>query len=419
MSRVVIIAASLGVGLLAGWKARSPAVEASSTLPATTPPRTEADRPKGTKDDLLKLTRGGHWSGMKHPLAAKLTDWSTEEIRAALEKSLKMPECRMPGDPANKLPDILMAAWIERDFTAARVWFETLPPGKTKEQMAKSLAMHWPREKGGEALDYLLANREVMKDASFWLVTNATQHAVDQGAAALVPFMSRLRETGFEYPNTAGGGFPMAVEYPADFDFAVLMASDEFKSLPKEHPDNIRTLSQMLLSQWHIRDRDAAYQWILENYGVSHLKILAWNHQVDLEPNQRWLAAKADALSPADKETFRAGVMSTWVLQPDRLLPFIQATKDPALVNAARDCGVQAIFYGNTHRALPAFDGMDSEARLQLLEQAELNEEIARDRPGYRKFDDADEAQLRKKLAEWNASPERTEAIVSRFKLKL
>ena len=106
---------------------------------------------QGSRIDFLRALREKASDGLANPLAEELADWSTAEIRAALEESLKSPACRMPGDPASRLPHFLMGAWIQRDFAAARAWFESLDPGKAKEQMASAMAIHWPRDRGGEA----------------------------------------------------------------------------------------------------------------------------------------------------------------------------------------------------------------------------------------------------------------------------
>jgi hypothetical protein len=415
MRRVVIIAVSAAIGGVVGWKARVPAVETPPSSPAITVAG-ETPRPKWTKDDFLTALREKASDGLANPLAEELADWSTAEIRAALEESLESPACRMPGDPASRLPHFLMGVWMQRDFDAARAWFESLDPGKAKEQMASAVAIHWPRERGGEAFDYLLANRELMKRAGFSLVLSGIQFSVNQGPAALVAFMARLRENGFEYPNAIGGGFPMGVQYPAGFDFATLVASDEFARLPVVDEHGAQTTADMLLSKWHARDRDAAYDWILQHRGVEGLNLMAGNFEVKSADNLRWLAGKADALSPADKETFRGSVMPKWVFSPDTLRQFAEASGDPDLVAAARGYGVQALFFGGTRGALAVIEGLDPEARLEMLEAAEPEAGLMKKHRHYRKFDDVDESLLRKKLAEWNAGEERTEAILSRFK---
>ncbi|RYG73673.1 hypothetical protein EON80_03090 [bacterium] len=351
----------------------------------------------------------------KNPLADELADWSTEEIRAALEASLASPACRMPGNPASGLPHFLMGAWMQRDFTAARAWFESLPPGKDKEKMAAALAMYWPEDKGDEAIDYLLANREVMDKAKTSLLLHGIQSAVNEGPASLIALMARLRESGNEYPNVTGGGFPSGIQYPADFDFATVIASDEFARLPASEQYGPVSTADALLSKWHTRDREAAYDWILENRGVDGFKVLAWNSAVDAAENMRWLTGKADALSDENKDAFRTSVLSSWLRSPDKLQQFAEATQDPDLADAARRHGIQAIFYGNTRGALPLIEGMDAETRLQLLETAELDRSLMTSR---RFMDSDEEALFRKKLTEWNASEEQIETIISRFKKK-
>lgn len=352
----------------------------------------------------------------KNPLAEELADWSTEEIRVALEASLASPDCRMPGNPASGLPHFLMGAWMQRDFAAARKWFESLPSGKDKEKMAAAFPMYWPEDKGDEAIDYLLANREVMEKAKTSLLLHGIQFAVNQGPTALIALMARLRESGNEYPNVIGGGFPSGIQYPANFDFATVIASDEFALLPTSEQYGPVSTGDALLSKWHTRDREAAYDWIIEHRGVEGFKTLAWNSAVDPAENMRWLTGKADALSDENKDTFRTSVLSSWLRSTDMLRQFAVTTQDPELADAARRYGIQAMFFGPAGKALPVIEGMDAETRLQLLETAEPDRSLMKYPNSRMLLDSENEALLRKKLTEWNASEEQIETIISRFK---
>ncbi|HEY1120080.1 MAG TPA: hypothetical protein VGE67_00710 [Haloferula sp.] len=415
MSRGVIIAVCLVGGLLLGWKARPAAAEARPTSPGISSPRANSPRPKWTKEELIKAMGTTLYDRTKNPLAEELADWSTEEIRAALEASLASPDCRMPGNPASGLPHFLMGAWMQRDFTAAREWFESLPSGKDKEKMAAALAMYWPEDKGNQAIDYLLANPEVMERSKTSLLLHGIQSAVNQGPSALIALMTRLRKSGNDYPNVVGGGFPSGIQYPADFDFATLMASDEFALLPPSDASGAISTADALLSKWHTRDREAAYDWLIEHRGVEGFKTLAWNSAVDPTENMRWLTGKADALSAENKEAFRTSILTSWLRSPEKLRQFAEATQDPNLAEAARRYGIQAMFFGATRGALPVIEGIDAETRLRLLETAELDSSLMR-YPYRQRLDSDDEALLRKKLTEWNASDEQIMTILSRFK---
>src|SRR5690606_22471116 len=115
----------------------------------------------------------------------------------------------VPDDAGARLPEWLMAEWMRRDFPAALAWFEALESGRSKERMTQALAIYWPRERGEEGFEYLLANRELFSRPSVLLVMNALQGRLNDGAAATVDFMRRLKEEGLGYPGSViGGTFP-------------------------------------------------------------------------------------------------------------------------------------------------------------------------------------------------------------------
>ncbi len=373
--------------------------------------RGEGQRAKWRKEDFLKaLPRVSPDRKDFNPLTKELADWTDEELRAALEASLTHPDCLLPGDPAEWIPRFLMAEWMRRDFDAALAWFEGLEPGKSKEKMTMAVVVHWPEERGEEGFEYLLANRELLSRWSSSLVINAFQGRVNDGAAAVLDFMHRLGEEGQDFPFGIDG-----IKYPPGFDFPALVGSDEFAGL-KELGGGAYSGADWILCAWHMQDREAAYDWLMANRGVGALDKIAGNHRVNREENLAWLAGKFEAMDGSEREEFGSAVLEKWIRFPDMLRHFAGGLKEPALLDEIRGIGVQSIFVGEVHGAMPLLEEMKPARRIELLENAEPGPAFSGVDRHYRHFTETDEALLRRKLAEWQAGEEQIERIVSRFK---
>ena len=116
------------------------------------------------------------------------------------------------------------------------------------------------------------------------------------------------------------------------------------------------------------------------------------------------------------RQDFLAAVRERWIFSPAAMQGFAAGVRDPALRDELGGLAVQSVFAGDAHAAMPVLEAIPEPARrIEMFEAAEPDEVFAR-QPFRRRFDAADEAVLRKKLAEWGAGEERTETILSRFK---
>jgi len=412
---IVVFAGAVLAGGVLGWSTAARPEGGEVAAKAVSGPR-DPQRPRWGKEDFLKGIRDRVAMPNFNPLARELAEWTDEELKATLKASLVHPDCLLPGDGAS-IPRLLLAEWLRRDFGAALAWVDGLEPGKSAELMIKALAIHWPEERGEEGFNYLLANRERLSRSGVFLVMNALQGRVNEGAAATVDFVRRLREEGLEFPDAISGGrFPAGIMYPPGFDFPALVASEEFAHL--EVPDEFRGVSsaEMILREWHLQDREAAAAWAMEKFGMEGLGKIAMNHKMDPAANLAWVAGKVEAMDGAGRSEFIGTVLEEWAKSPDRLRHFSAGLSDPVLLDEVHRVGVQSLFGGIKYGAIPFLEDMNPARRIELMENAEPGGEFSGNNQHWRHFTATDESLLRNKLAEWRASDEQIDRIISRFK---
>ena len=200
------------------------------------------------------------------------------------------------------------------------------------------------------------------------------------------------------------------MSFPAGFDFAALLETDACGEIGTEG------LARSVLYGWHAQDPDRAFDWLLEHRGAADLPALAWNPLGSGPRNSEWLGGRVERLAPEQRREFLAAVRERWIFSPAAMQGFAAGVRDPALRDELGGLAVQSVFAGNAHASMPLLEAVPEPARrIEMLEAAEPDE-VFRRQPFRRGFDAADEAVLRKKLAEWGAGEERTEAILSRFK---
>jgi hypothetical protein len=129
------------------------------------------------------------------------------------------------------------------------------------------------------------------------------------------------------------------------------------------------------------------------------------------------LGGKFQELDGAQRTEFLKPMLEFWFFQyPDGARDFAAGITDPAARLDLGQATPQLVFSGHAAQAMPLLEAIpDPAQRIQMLEAAVPDEQFAK-RPDLRSFDVTDEALLREKLAEWEASETQIDAIISRFK---
>jgi hypothetical protein len=398
---------SILLGALIGWTSAGsrPATQPSATARGAMPAR-PVPRAKWSNADFVDSLRerSARWGEIgRNPLAGKLSDWSDGEIIAALNASLSDPDIMLPTGSGKGLATYLLAEWMRRDMAAALAWFDKLESRSVQSILGSKLDDLWPRDKAEEGLAFLRSHPGVFSSCD-QIIVNVLGSRAKQGTTAVVGLLEIMRKEKIDFSI----GHP--VDFPAGFDFPALIRSDEFKSLWD------RDGSTMFLRGWCAQDRDGAFNWLLENHGVKSLSDNMLMSPGDFEGHMKWLGSRIDALDPDERAEYIDSKRGGWLQFPGVLVDFVKGVSDPALLDEIRAIGVQSIRGGHAQQVIPLLESISDPAkRIEILETTPP--------PGAKdkrfivpRFNQVDEAQLRKKLAEWDAPPDRIDAIIARFK---
>ncbi|MES2440905.1 MAG: hypothetical protein V4584_17700 [Verrucomicrobiota bacterium] len=340
-----------------------------------------------------------------HPLEEKLADWTDGELIAALNASLTDPDFALMSGAASGLDGFLLGEWMKRDFDAALAWYEKLESRSAKSRLAVQLCIFWPKEQAEQGFAFHQANRELF-DAAVGapLLTNAFDRMAEKGPAALEKLLRVIREDG------VGLKFENPVRFPEGFDFSTLVRGDEFKAVWD------RGNADFLIKAWYAQDREKAFNWLVENHGAKSLGTITTFHGGDVLQDLQWMGGKFEGLDAEQRADFTGDLEQRWIMNPSDFATFIQAIKDPSVLDEARTMGVQTLFAGNGAHFMPMLEAIEDPARrIKLLEHAEPAAFFSL-RPDLRRFDAASETLLRRNLAEWNATDGQIDTIISRFK---
>jgi hypothetical protein len=397
---------ALLVGGLVGWHSaggREPSKQAVAS-----PTVERFARPKPTLDDFINSAR--ERADRRREAASPqpsddLGDWTNDEIRAALEAGLVHPENLIEYGKGRAIVNSLLCEWMRRDFDAALAWYEALESSSVKGRLASVLAGGWPADKAEQGLEFILAHRALFPHATGWAVMNRNleQRAIG-GPAAVEDLLRLMREEKLRFANSE------PVDFPKGFDFPALMGSGEFLDLRE------RQGAGSVVNAWFKNDREKAFDWLLENEGVKSLEVLSDLRFSQDNDMQMWLAGKVGQLEPAKQGEFVEAFSSHWVESPSSMALFAKGIHDQALRDQLGLIGLQSVFTGNAHDAMPLLEILGEPARrIRILEQAKPDASFFNDSSNHH-FDASDEAFVRKQLAGWQATELQIESIISRFK---
>lgn len=397
------------VGMWIGWSPPKQESRHSASDNSTSSPHAVV-RPKWRSEDFREFVRERSERFMKpdyNPLTTELANWTDREIIDALNASLTDPEIMLDPRYGANLATLLLAEWLRRDYSAALAWFDQLESKPVKARLLQHLEYLWPADKVEEGLAFVRSHRALFSLASYdHFIVKAFGARAGQGARAVEGLLKILREEDIRFEVSH------PIEFPPGFDFPGLVKSAEFEKLWDRGGSKVSIGGgcTMFLRGWSERDKDAAFQWLLENHGIEAL-----SSNLLLQP-MNWMGSKVASLDPAQRSEYVDRNRRGWLQSPGLLIRFSQEITDPAFLDQLRAIGVQSLHGGHAHEVMPLLERIvDPAKRLELLETTPPPDQV--DRPWLgRGFDHVDEALLRAKLAEWNTPQERIDAIISRFK---
>lgn len=402
--------------LIGGLPARKPPGPAQTTPP---PKSTTREEPRKVRNwsptDLYNLALENvvpnPLADQPDPLRHELANWTNEELEAALDEALKTPGAGIEFGKVQSVMGSLLKEWMKRDLTAALIWFE----GMTSESVRGGLSVHiakgWPKDQAKDGFAYLLANKRFFTgngSTNSWPITEAAlQSAAKQDAASLAEVLKAIRANDLFFPA-------VKLEFPAGFDFAALMSTAMDDRMWQN--DNARPI----LSAWMNSDRDAAFDAILEKNRQTGTDITRYLFKTELpsttealNDHVQWMTGKIEAMDGQDREQLVTKGAEAWARHPDALKTFADSLSDPADQRIAHEVGVKAILIAGVGNAMYHLETIgDIEQRIAFLESMEPRREIFSSPRG---FPASEEALLREKLTEWQAPPERVDAIVTRL----
>ncbi|MBX3743650.1 MAG: hypothetical protein KF712_21875 [Akkermansiaceae bacterium] len=330
-----------------------------------------------------------------------IADWTDAEVVAALEQAAREPDLLLEQD---SLAGDLLRSFSKRDPEKAMKWALEQPLLVRRKFAGHVLSALLPG-RANEALAMAKAHPDVFEGK---VPTNVVRALVTtsakQGAGAFVSSLKELMADGsapfMEFPKEFGEGF----------DFAAVLDSPDFAPLASHK------LRDSMIQAWMRNDRDAAFEWVLENDGAGRLDTLRdpqWTY-AELTGHVKWMAGKVDTLPEEQWRKFLQFSEYSLVHREGHAQLWLDSLQQPALREAFRDVATGGIFVGGTvpmERGLKALESLpDGEARLSRLET------LAKNFKGYRSRADAGSLfLLRGKLEHWGADAARADGIVERL----
>jgi len=302
------------------------------------------------------------------------------------------------------VPRILLGEWMKRDLTATLAWFDSLDSSAAQQRLASSVGDQWPPDKATEGLAFLKAHRDLFRGGTG---ARLVQINLNQAALAGPPALAGLLKICHDEQLHEGRQIP--IEFPANFDFTLLLANDEWQTLGDD------PLASSVIRTWQSRDPDLAFDWVLGQKGPESLLMFTEGHTNTDRDAGKWLAPRIEELRPDEQREFLDAAKVRWIKTPFWITSFARGLRDPLILDEVASWGAQAMFHDmpNGLAAIEQIPG--SERRVDLLESATQDKKFGYNM-GYHSANDADKALLRKKLAEWNVEEDRIEAIVSRYR---
>ncbi|RYD25441.1 MAG: hypothetical protein EOP86_27320, partial [Verrucomicrobiaceae bacterium] len=328
----------------------APSVEQPVAPPSRPAKKVTRKRPL-TQDEFLSALKQHAADSKKpgfNPMADMLAGWTDEQVIGALRESVSDPAAHgLPGDEGN-VTFFLLTEWMRRDLDAAAQWLTGLDSTLLKGQLTPCMSANWPPERAAEGLAFLVANEGIFGyDHGARLLTNAVNAAVMDGAPAVNGLMKTAREHGLEY-------FNVLPDFPPGFDFHALAEGGELKAAVQKDFKNPVILA------WAKQDRDAAYQWTLENAGAGHVyEQLLGRKDGKLTADIHWAAERYGEMDAEQRQEFYGSMLGRWVQMPSDMRQLKEGMRDPALRSEMDQLSVQMLYAGNGLGAFLFLDAIE------------------------------------------------------------
>lgn len=400
---------ALALGAATGWvmlpAKREGKVEAREALqkPAAAPAPASAsaarERPLPTTAGLMEESKAWMKSITEkgfNPYAEEMEKWTDDEIRSALQESLRNRDFLMDSKNARSMASGLLKEWMKRDCAAASGFFLTIPAPIRNGAMTYSLSMAWPAEHAAEGLAFVKANPQVFEGASPWSILSKNIEARAAGGAdSVIKLLGELREAKLDL------AFENPVKMPEGFDFGALMKSPEMEELSKKGQ------AKFFVRAWCTQDREACFDWMVEKGNLQDLpNLIAFSP--DHAEGLRWVGSKYETMDAAGREKVAGGIRMG---NSEVVRKMAEGMTDAEQADGLRSIAVKWIMAGPVSEAMGVLGSIsDPVRRLQVLEDAGPDQ-LRGDRP----LSPANAQVLRNHLEKWNATPEQVEAILSKF----
>ncbi|RYD68231.1 MAG: hypothetical protein EOP84_30050 [Verrucomicrobiaceae bacterium] len=294
------------------------------------------------------------------------------------------------------------AASIPRDVDDFIAWFEGLDT-RRKRALKDYLQERWPTNRAEEGLSFMAENRDLFTRISspYSIPAKCLAAASAKSALATAEIIGRLdREQAFPY-------FSGILDLAPGFDFNAVLKTDQLKN---SHPG----FTGLILTSWSQQNREAAFDWVLENQGPGSLLHFAVPRYGETPDHASWVGSKLDAITPAQRGEFLDQMQHEGEVQNLNLAPLLTGSKNPEVRSEIRDRLVQGIFTNRMNEAIFALEDLPTPGeRIQALESLVPSSVTQRIKAPLPKND---EEMLRKKLRDWNATDAQTQAIINRSK---
>lgn len=332
-----------------------------------------------------------------------LADWSIEDIRKALDASLKDPDCVL-GDNSLAV-DTLFAELMKRDIELAVRWFDGISIDAMKRRMALSVSHRWPAEQAARGLDFVLSHRDLFGTASPWSILVKDMEAqAKQGPAALGDLLKRFSNEKLDL------GFGNNVTLPADFDFAKFVTTEGFQ-IQKDTP-----LMAVMLSGWIDRDKEAAFDWFQANGNSEKLPEMITRDPAKRSGQLEWLGGKLSSLDEDQASKLFDAISVRLNSDPRSAAALAKGIQNPQLREKAICLSARAIFIGDVEFSISQLEGISDPGRRVEFLATTVPSPSAYSAYGRHPVSDGDLALLRGKLAEWGANESQTESILKKVK---
>ncbi len=409
MKSVLPLLICLFLGVLIGWKSvATPSYEAAEVPdrePAKQQRETVKGKPRWKGEDFYQailektsVTADPTSSSM----SALLDAWTDEEIRGLLDEALLDPST-LTRD--GSIAEMILKEYMQRDLNAALDWFGDVPPIH-QANLLPALCQAWPAARVTEGVQFIFGNKKLFAgaEAPAWsIISKAIALKAEQGPGSVVAFINEMNQEGLNLH------FQNTINYPQGFDFAGLLGTEAFGA------PVLQELRQSALTAWRAQNRDAAFDWILENGSATDLHSLSV-YQEDTSMEQvDWLVRNLDRTNPEQRAILMEDKFNEWMGIRSDALRWIEQARTPELKEEIRTVAAQGLYFARPHPALEVIGAIPMpEERLRFMETLQISA-IPRGKVVPLKAEN--ETIIRAKLIEWGADSARAEMIINRYKI--